>query len=217
MIWLIVACNFAPSNRVTPEGTPPPLPEAPAWATVRPLDGVQRLFGGPFRCRVPDGTVVDFHPNGMARGEPAFRGTWIHRDAELVVEARQEGVELVYSWPYVGYTHDGDWMLATPDGALACRPGHEATPGPAGSWLEVIDAGGSTEAAAKVLSTAEGVAFAVDGPVGEGRSGLWLRHRPSIDGRSVAQHVATGLGLPVAVEEVPDLAAPLQLVVGHQP
>ncbi len=215
MIWLLVACNSAPVNQVLPEGEAPPLPAEPAWASVRTLDGAQRLFGGPFRCRIPDGTVVDFHPNGMTRGEPAFRGNWVHRGTELTVEARQEGVELVYSWPYVAFTHDGDWMLATPHGALACRPGHEAAPGRSGPWLEVIDAGGGTEAAAKVLSTAAEVVFAVDGPVQGGRQGLLLRHRPEAEGRAVAQHLATGLGRPVSLEENSELTAPYQLIVGE--
>jgi len=213
MLWLLFACNS--SVVMHPEGEAPPMPSEPAWKAVRPLDGVQRLFGGPFRCRIPDGTVVDFHPNGMARGEPAFRGNWKHGGTELVVEARHEGVELTYEWSYTPFNHQGDWVLGTRDGALACRPGHEGEPGGAGDWVDVLDAGGATDQAARVLSTAPGVVFAVDGAVTEPIDGLVLRFPEGADGRALGQHLATGLQRDVRLEAHPDLGAPFQLVVGR--
>ena len=213
MIWLLVACNPSPPTAL-PQGEPPPLPAESAWKAVRPLDGVQRLFGGPFRCRLADDTVVDFFPNGMARGEPAFRGRWTHQDQTLTVDARHHGVDLVYRWPYQAYTHEGDWVLASADEAIACRPGHQVAPGPAGRWVEVVDGGGPAADAARVLSTAPEVVFAVDGAVGPAREGVWLQHRPGVEALPLAQHVATGLGVPVTVREDAALASPYRLVVG---
>jgi hypothetical protein len=132
-----------------------------------------------------------------------------------VIEARHEGVELVYDWPYRPYTHEGDWVLASLDEAIACRPGHETEPGPAGRWIEVIDAGGASADAARVLSTATEVVFAADGNVGTPREGVLLEHRPGIEARALAQHVADGLGVPVTVRETVELSSPYRLLVGR--
>lgn len=215
MLWMLLACMRA--DPIVSPGAPAALPDTLAWAHVRPLDGAPRLFGGPFRCALPDGTDVSFHPNGMARGEPAFRGNWRHEGNTLTAEARHEGVEQQYRWPYEGFARRGDWMLATPEGALACRPGHDTAPGPAGDWIRVLDAGGDAQDAGHALVDAPGIALAVDAHATDPSPGIVLRHRPSHAAPALAQHLADRLQQPIRIETVPDLTAPYELRVGAAP
>jgi hypothetical protein len=213
MFWLLVAC-WSPSPTAMP-ATPVPLPEASAFERVRPLDGAQRLFGGPFRCVLPDGTDVSFHPNGIARGEPAFRGSWRHEAGVLTVEARHDGVEIIYDWPYIAYARNSDWMLATPTGALSCRPGHEAEPGPGGSWIQVFHAGGPAPEAGRALTDAPDLALVVDANSAPEQDGVMLFHREGLPAMRLAQHLADRLAVPVTTATAPDQAAPYLLVVGR--
>lgn len=207
----LLACAPSPPAlpTVTPSGTPPTdLPDREAWAATAPLEGVQRLFVGPFRCALPDGRVVDFHPRGIARSDDGLRGRWSHRDHTLTLETEGPAA----SFPYQAWSASGAWMLATPDGALACRPGHEAAPATGGTWLRVVDAGGPLTTVGKALVPLELPLVVQDGS--REHEGLLLRHRPGHAPDVIAQAIADAVQQPVALSAAPTLDAPYELVVG---
>lgn len=210
LLALLACAPSAPDlPRVEPASTPPAeLPAREAWAATAPLEGVQRLFVGPFRCALPDGRTVDFHPRGIARNAEGLRGRWTHRDQALTLEADGTSV----TWAYTPWSAGGAWMLAAPEGVLACRPGHEGETAAAGPWVRVVDGGGDLATAGRALTTLE-LPLVVQEGHADG-AGLRLRHAEGTDARPLAQRVADATGHPVTLEATAALDAPYELVVG---
>ena len=204
---LFAACTTAPPT-LTPQGPPAPLADTEAWRRTAPLEGIERLFVGPFRCSLPGGDVADFHPNGMVRTAAGGRGRW----SQAAGNFQLEGEGLALEGPYEGWSQAGAWMLATPLGALGCRPGHEGEVPAAGPWLRVRDGGGPMEEAGRALTDASLPLVVQQGTSDIG--GIALRHRPGFDPTELGQHLADQLQQPVRLEVVPSLPSPYELVVG---
>jgi len=209
-LLLVLACA-TPSAVIQPRGPASEPAATPAWDESRDLDGVERLFTGPFRCSLPTGTVAAFHPNGVVRDAASLRGRWQHRARTLTIEA--DGQET--HWAYEPFVVRGSWHLATAHGVLPCMLGHEAEVPPTGAWLRVAPAGGDVEAIGHRLHDLEGVALVTAHPEVPAVDGLVLVHTAARvdEARAVAQGIADRAGQPVALSPVPD-DVPLRLEVG---
>jgi hypothetical protein len=220
-VSLLLACAPAgpPGVVVQPSAPTQPLPADPAWHLVAPLDGIERLFVGPFRCRLDAQEVADFHPNGMVRSDAGLRGRWKREGKQLELTSGADGASTSLGGAYRGYTRSGSWMIALPDAVWACRPGHEGdVRSPGGVWLRAVDAGGPYEVAGKALATTD-LAMVVESPSDDpdnasDAAGIVLRHRDGIDAQPVARAVADHTGQPVTLHLVPELDAPMELRVG---
>ena len=214
-LFLALACSPSDRDVLTPsaaEARPPA--ESPPWGDIRPLDGVERLFTGPFRCALPQegAVVVDFHPRAIARGT-TLRGRWTHRERTLTMEW---GAGAPLEHPYEPFSQTGIWWLAGPGGAMPCKLGHEAELPSGGHWIRVVDTGGDVPAAGLHLADLPGVGLVtLDEAPGTSAAGLRLQHRADqVDSaRALGQAIADRLTRPVTLVESPEVRA-LTLEVG---
>ena len=150
----------------------------------------------------------------MLRGEPDLRGNWTHAGRVLSGEARWRGVDGPYAWPYTPYTRGGAWLLASPAGVIACRPGHDRAASGGGSWVRVRPAGGDPTLVGRALAGRDELALVVLDSPADPVDGIVLVYAGEDAPRGLAQALADALQLPVRLAAEP-IDAPVEVRVGR--